>query len=352
MDVPINPIHREAIMRRTILALAAAALAISLPASSAPGGTITLSYANFPPAKTFPCVQMERWKKEVEKRTDGLVRVNTYPGGTLLGAKNMFRGVKQGRADIGCLCMAYQPGVFPLTSVMELPHGFRSAEGASRTLLRVMREHDPEAFSEVKVLTVFTSAPSNIMSKVPVRGLQDLQGVELRASGTASRILELLGATPVSMPMSETPEALQKGVVQGLLSSLEVLKDLNFAAYCPYQTITNLQVYPFAVVMNRGKWESLPESVQQVFNELRREQCVWTGRYLDRHVREALRYARTEHDTQVFRLDDRERERMRQQIGPVVEEWQERAREAGLEAERIIGHVREIRAELEEQGGE
>ena len=64
-------------------------------------GTIKLSYANFPPAPTFPCVQMERWKKEVEKRTNGKVAVSTYPGGTLLGAKNMMDGVIAGQADIG-----------------------------------------------------------------------------------------------------------------------------------------------------------------------------------------------------------------------------------------------------------
>jgi len=52
--------------------------------------TITLNYANFPPAPTFPCVQMERWKVEVEKRTNGQVKINTFPGGTLLGAKGMW----------------------------------------------------------------------------------------------------------------------------------------------------------------------------------------------------------------------------------------------------------------------
>ena len=55
--------------------------------ASAIAGPIKLNYANFPPAPTFPCVQMERWKKEVEKRTNGKVVVNTYPGGTLLGPK-------------------------------------------------------------------------------------------------------------------------------------------------------------------------------------------------------------------------------------------------------------------------
>ncbi len=49
---------------------------------SATAGAIKLTYANFPPAPTFPCVQMERWKTEVEKRTNGAVAIQTFPGGT------------------------------------------------------------------------------------------------------------------------------------------------------------------------------------------------------------------------------------------------------------------------------
>ncbi|MCA1786648.1 MAG: C4-dicarboxylate ABC transporter substrate-binding protein, partial [Desulfobacteraceae bacterium] len=74
---------------------------LSLFATVAVAGKITLNYANFPPAPTFPCVQMERWKVEVEKRTNGQVEVKTFPGGTLLGAKEMMDGVIAGQADIG-----------------------------------------------------------------------------------------------------------------------------------------------------------------------------------------------------------------------------------------------------------
>jgi TRAP-type C4-dicarboxylate transport system substrate-binding protein len=73
---------------------------------------IKLTYANFPPAPTFPCVQMEEWKKEVEKRTGGKVAIQTFPGGTLLPAKNIFDGVITGTADIGNFAMSYQPGRF------------------------------------------------------------------------------------------------------------------------------------------------------------------------------------------------------------------------------------------------
>jgi len=63
--------------KRNLLSIAVIFLTVVIgaaflaPASTA--GPIKLSYANFPPAPTFPCVQMERWKTEVEKRAQGII---------------------------------------------------------------------------------------------------------------------------------------------------------------------------------------------------------------------------------------------------------------------------------------
>jgi TRAP-type C4-dicarboxylate transport system substrate-binding protein len=59
------------------------------------------------------------------------------------------------------------------------------------------------------------------------------------------------------MPQSGTPEAIRKGVVKSIVSSIEALKDFNSAAYCPYTTIVNIALTDFTVVMNKAKWNSL-----------------------------------------------------------------------------------------------
>jgi TRAP-type C4-dicarboxylate transport system substrate-binding protein len=340
-------------MRVSTFLAAALVLAALLAFGPRPAAAadITLRYANFPPAPTFPCVQMERWKNEVEKRTNGAVAVKTFPGGTLLKAKNMFRGVQQGLADIGCLCMSYQPGVFPLTTVTDLPVGFSSSAVASRTLWDLYTRFKPDEFSRVKVLTMFTSAPSNIMSETPVKSLADLKGLELRASGTPSKVLGLLGATPVSMPMPDTPEALQKGVVQGLLSSLEVLKDFNFAEICPHATITDFPVYPFAVVMNLRSWKSLPPDVQKVLEELGPEQARWTGEYMDRHVKESVAWSQKNKGLQLHRLSPEEMETARRKTAPLVEAWKKQAAESGVDADKVLEALHELKADYEAQYG-
>ena len=132
-------------MRKNILFLIALIAILSLcfacGSSEEAKQTITLSYANFPPAPTFPCVQMERWKEQVEKRSNGQVVIKTYPGGTLLGAKDMMDGVIAGQADIGNLCMAYQPGRFVITNATSLPLGLPNSKVASLVLWDIYNKY-------------------------------------------------------------------------------------------------------------------------------------------------------------------------------------------------------------------
>jgi TRAP-type C4-dicarboxylate transport system substrate-binding protein len=308
----------------------------------AQAGPVKLSYANFPPAPTFPCVQMERWKKEVEKRTHGKVVVNTYPGSTLLGAKNMMDGVIAGQADIGCLCMAYQPGRFVITNATSLPIGLPDAKTGSLVLWDLYKKYKPEAFGKVKVLTMFTTAPTNIMSKVPVRNLADIKGLDLRASGGAAQILGAWGANPVGMPMPATVEALQKGVVKGLFSSLEVMKDFKFAETCRYVTVTDTVIYPFAVVMNMDSWKALPEDVKKVIQDLGTEQAEWTGNYMDSHVKEAISWSKKEYKVEFVQLNKKEKAEWNSKLQFITDKWIKNSKEKGLPAEAIVKDIKAL----------
>ncbi len=321
--------------------VAAMFVSVSAPPMAA-AGPIVLSYANFPPAPTFPCVQMERWKKEVEKRTNGAVKINTYPGGTLLGAKEMMDGVIAGTADIGNLCQAYQPGRFVLSNATALPLGVPNARVGSLLLWELYKKYKFKPFDKVKVLTMFTTAPSNIMSKIPIRSLKDIKGVDLRASGGAAQILKAWGANQVGMPMSATPEALQKGVVQGLFSSLEVMKDFKFAETCKYVTMTNTVIYPFAVVMNMDKWNSLPKDVQKVMEDLGAEQAEWTGNYMDSQVKKAIAWSKEKQGVEFITLSPAEKAKWDAKLDFIVSDWIKKAKAKGYPAEEIVADIKAL----------
>lgn len=303
-------------------------------------GAITLNYANFPPASTFPCVQMERWKAEVEKRTGGRLKINTYPGGTLLGAKDIFDGVIAGTADIGNFAMSYQPGRFPVSEAVDLPHFFPDARTASLALADLLKGQQPAEFKDVKVLTAFTCPPAVVMTAKPVAALADLKNMPLRSSGTGAEVMKVLGATPVAMPQSDVPDALQKGIVGGNVSSAEVLKDMNYASYCPYVLKTDLCVVSFAVVMNRAKYEALPEDVKQVLDDLYREHAAWTGDYVDGHVAEAVAWAEANHALKVTALTAEDAAALRATAEPLIQGYVARMAAKGIDGQAVVDFIR------------
>ncbi len=324
-----------------VLSIIALAMVFSfLTPVSAVAEPIKLSYAQFAPAKTFVGVQLERWIAEVEKRTGGKVKIDAFHGGTLLDAKNMMDGVIAGTADIGTLVMAYQPGRFVITNATSLPFGFPNARVASLTLWDLYLKYKPESFSKVKVLCMYTSGPSNIMSKVPVRSLADLKGLDLRASGGAAKTLKAWGANQIGMPMSATPEALQKGVVKGLFSSLEVMKDFKFAEICKYITMTDAVIYPFSVVMNLDKWNSLPQDVQKVMEDMAREHSEWTGNYMDNHIIESVEWSTKTQGVEVITLAKEEKAKWDKLLDPIMTEWIAETSKKGYPAEAIVSDIK------------
>jgi TRAP-type C4-dicarboxylate transport system substrate-binding protein len=335
--------------RNTIVTLVVLFFAVALFPAAVKAATIKLTYANFPPSSTFPCVQMERWAKEVEKRTNGEVKIQTFPGGTLLAAKNIFDGVISGTADIGNFAMSYQPGRFPVSEAVDLPLGFKSSKVASLVLYDLIEKYKPKEFKKVKIITVFTCPPADLMTSRPVKSLKDLKGMELRVSGTGVEIIKALGAVPVAMPQSETPEAIQKGVVKGIVSSMEVLKDLNYAAYCPYATDANLFVVSFAVVMNMDKWNALSPKVKKVMDDLRVEQALWTGNYVDNHVQESLAWSKQKYNHQVINLPAADKAQIARQLNPIIQDYVKRVTAQGLPGKQIIKDVNILKAKYEKK---
>ncbi len=304
------------------------------------GDVIELNYAFFAPAGTFPAVQMEKWAEEVEKRTNGKVNVNTFPGGTLLTAENMYDGVANGLADIGLSVTAYEPGRFPLLSIADMPARYPNAKVASKVLADLVNEFPEEAFKDFKVITVFTTEPAYIQSQEPIESLADLKGKQLRIPGGTTHVFEKLGASPVGMSQAEVAEALQTGIVKGYVSSREVLKDMKYAEMVQYVTDYPLTMNTFVAVMNKSKWDSLPDDVKKVIDALNAEMTEFTGDYLDNHVKDALKWSEDEYGLKTVKLKDEEK--WDKILKELQQEEVKKAEKAGLPGQEFQDRLNEL----------
>jgi len=332
-----------------VLSLVVGLLVLAAPATPR-AAEINLTYAFFAPAGTFPGKQMAQWAEQVSKRTGGKVAVQTFPAGTLLGAKEMYDGVTKGVADIGLGSPSYDPGRFPLTSGVSLPMGFTNATVASRTLWALTKEFQPKEYENFKVIAMFTTEPGFIQSRSPVRNAADLNGMKLRAAGTGVPVLKALGAAPIGMPMPEVPQSVQTGVINGTMTSREVLQDFKLAETLKYVTDYPTVVVTFAAVMDRKRWEKLPADVKKVIEELAPEMAVWTGQYHDNeNVGAALKWAKKEHHLQVLSLAADERARWDAKLKPMEAQWVAEMTAKGLPAARYLARLRELRDQFAKQ---
>lgn len=151
------------------------------------------------------------------------------------------------------------------------------------------------------------------------------------------------------MPQSDTPEALQKGTVKGHVSSMEVLKDFNYAAYTANVTTVNLWVVTFGVVMNKDKWNALPADVKKVIDDMRKEWALWTGNYVDNHVLESLKWSKEKYNLQIFELPAAEKAEVPKLIKPLIDNYIERVTKAGLPGNQIMKDVYAFKEKYEKQ---
>lgn len=233
--------------------------------------TYEFSLAHFFPA-THPAETqfISVWAERIESATDGQVKITSYPGGTLVGATETYNQVVAGVADMGLSCFSYTRGQFPVLEAFELPGiTYDNSKVASMVAWEGIKQLNPEEVQDTKLLMVIATGPGDLFTTTPVRNLDDLQGLEIRATGLSAKTIEALGGTPVGMPQSDTYEALSKGIVKGNLSPVETLKGWKHGEVTNYITKTPfLYNTLFFVTMNLDKWNSMPKKLQDIIVEI------------------------------------------------------------------------------------
>jgi len=240
---------------------------------------IRLKVANYFPPPANQSKLMDEFCKELEARTNGRVKVDYYAGGSLLKSTAMFEGVVNGIADIGYSHVYYTAGRMPVTETSGLPLGYPSAWVGGHALNDFYEKFKPKEFDQVRVLWLNTSTPSAIASKKPVRKLEDLKGLTIRAPGLSGDIMKALGGTPAPTPMMEVYDAISKGVIDGEASNFETLVAFKFAEVVKYSTSIWQITYPFPFycVMNKNSYAKLPPDIKVIFDTL-------VGEYKERFI--------------------------------------------------------------------
>ncbi|HEX6593973.1 MAG TPA: TRAP transporter substrate-binding protein [Bacillota bacterium] len=316
-------------------------------------GNRALDFSHFFPPSHEQEAFVQQFIDDVEKVTDGEVKITSYSGSSLAAPDEQFAAASTGAVDFSLSVHSYNPNEFPLTSVMELPFMSDRAEKGSEILWTMYEEFSEFAdeYEGTKPLWLFTSDPGQIYTVgKPIKSIEDLEGMRIRSpSAETNEWLENLGATPVSMPMNENYEALERGVVDGTIAPWEAVKAWNLDEVIDYATIGDFYMTTFYVVMNEDVWKSLSNADQEAIEELVGERMsVAAGKVFDRVGEEAVKQAK-EKGIEIYELSEQELEKWKSYIDPTIEQWIDRMEDQGLPGQEVYDRAIELNEKLDKE---
>ncbi len=291
----------------------------------------------WPPTGATPII-FEFFADEINKRTDGRVKIEIYYGGELVSQAETYDGTAKGIADIGHSRLAYTPGRFPVALGYELPGmSYNNTKVSVSVFNDLYNKFKPEELDDTKVLWFGSTGPGYLYTLEPVENLDDLKDMEIRGDGVVLEALEGLGAIPVSMPIGDVYLALDRGVINGTLDRFGGLVDFGYGEVTDYCTLTRF-IYPGATtftVMNLDTWNSLPPDIQAVIEEVAEETKWLEAEKTWEHENDGLKFME-ETGMKLIHLSPEEEEKFLERILPVQDKWVDKINEIGLDGKAML----------------
>lgn len=189
-----------------------------------------------------------------------------------------------------------------------------------------------------------TTGKEAFVSKIPLNGVEDFDGVKLRApEGMAQDIFERLGAAPVNLPAAEVFTAVERGVVDAAdWSTFSMNHHLGFHAIANHPIYPGIHSMPIIdVAVNPASWDALPDDVKAIVEMAVRDFARDITRRLELQDLKDVAAARAD-GVQVVDWSDEERQKLRQLAIGVWRDWSERSPMAARAYEAQVGFLRSI----------
>lgn len=271
--------------------------------------TYEFSYSVFFPPVHKNSILAQKFCDEINKRTNGKVKITVFAGGTLTKADKVYDGVVNGLSDLGMSVVSYTMGRFPASELVELPHGYLNGWVSTKVANDFYKEFKPAEFDKVHVLYFHAHGPSVLLTvNKPVRQMEDLKGLVIRSTGVGASIIEALGGKGYGAAQNEAYDLMSKATIDGSYTPREVLQGWKQAEIVKYVTeCTDVgSTANMYVVINKDKWDSLPANIQDIFTAVSNEWIDKHGMTWTNYDVSAMNYFKTFEGREVIKLSAEE----------------------------------------------
>lgn len=293
------------------------------------------------------------WAKSIEKDSRGRIRIDIFPSMQLGGtAPQLYDQVASGNVDIAWTLPGMSPGRFPRIEVFELPFvADRRAVANTRAVQQLYETRLRDEFKDVQPICLWAHDQGVLHTTKPVAKLEDLKGLKLRApTRLASEALKTLGATGISLPVPQIPDALTTKAIDGALVPWEVVPAIKLQEKVKFHTeiagSPTLYTATFILAMNKARYDKLPPDLKGIIDKHSGQgAALAAGRMWDDLAPVAEETARKQGNN-ISQIDRAEAARWMKATQPVIDNWIKESKQRKFDGAALLAEAKALIAKF------
>jgi TRAP-type C4-dicarboxylate transport system substrate-binding protein len=292
------------------------------------------------------------WIKQVKEATQGRLDIVFYPGATLGKPTEAYQMVRSGVVELAVVIIGFFPGQFPLSDVIQLPFiDLHNGQVASRVYWGLY-EKFPQFRAEypgVKPLALYCDTPTPIGSNKPIRTMEDVKGLKIRAlTGSPTELLKTLGGVPVLMPPGDIYTSMERKVLDGWMISWEACVGHKLFEVTNYYTAANTYQPALAFLMNPAAWDKLPPDIQKILEKyIGAAGSDFCGREFDITNGKDMAKVKAMKGKTVIDLSPAETKRWKEICRPLWDKWAANMEAKGLPGKAVLQETLNLSAKFQ-----
>ncbi|WP_413016344.1 TRAP transporter substrate-binding protein [Noviherbaspirillum sp. 1P10PC] len=315
--------------------MGASALALALAAgfSANAMAVTTMRISVSIPQNSHQGVAIDTFAKEVEKRTEGRYKIQTFYSSSLGAEREATEAVQLGTQELTFTSTGPIPNFVPEVKILDVPFLFRDYAHARAVLDGPIGQELLQKFDArgIKALAWGENGFRHMTnSKRSVNAPEDLKGLKMRTMENPVHVQAYkgFGIIPTPMAFSEVFTALQQGTVDGQENPLSVITSAKFDQVQKYLTLTGHVYSPCVFLMNKGAFDKLSAADKTAFLEAAKEGVKANRMRVDSDEKMAVADLRAKGMTVVDQVD---KTRFQSALTPVYADFEKQFGKANLD---------------------
>jgi TRAP-type C4-dicarboxylate transport system substrate-binding protein len=339
--------------KSVVLALSVMMSILLIGVSQVPAKTTILKFAYPAPAKSDMGISFDWWAKQLTERSNGQVKVETYPMQSLVKVPQVLDAVKYGVADLAMLDILVFLKRFPMTNVFTLPTltfpgTQKGLVGGGDTFMEMVAKYKSlgDEFDDYKLVFCIGFVGQSLVSKNKIETPNDLKGLKIGATGLGAKFVESCGGVPVKISPAESYMSMERGVINTVFSNWVIVLSRQLFDVADFKHEYNISQFPMPVIMNKDVYKGLSDEVKKIIADLAPEANRFrAGVTLKVN---GIAKKKWEGSKKAVTIPTAEQIAMWEAKGqPFVANWLQNAQKAGAaDAEDILAELKTRRAEV------